>query len=309
MSAIAASLAPIFLTILVGVALHRTKLVGDDMWAVLEHVVYYVLLPVLLFEKLASADLASAPVTAMGGAMLLAICSMFALLLALRVRLMTSMTLTGAAFTSVFQGATRWQNFVALAVISALHGEQGLTLAAIGIAAMVPVLNVVNVTVISKYAEGSAPGADRIAVLVLRNPLVLSCLAGIAVNLAGFGLPQVVLDTFSIISSGALGIGLLTVGAGIRPRAAFVDPMPVALTAALKLLLMPVLMLVWTALLGVTGMAQSVAVICAAVPTASTSYILARQLGGDAALMANIITVQALAAILTLPLVVWLFGG
>jgi hypothetical protein len=38
-------------------------------------------------------------------------------------------------------------------------------------------------------------------------------------------------------------------------------------------------------------------------PVATSAYILARQLGGDAGLMANIITVTTLASLVTLPLI------
>ena len=308
MGAIFSALLPIFLTILVGVVLYRTKLIGDDMWSVLEHVCYYVLLPALMLRKIGSADLADAPVIAMGGAMLLAICTMFAALLILRVRIMTTMTLTGAAYTSLFQGATRWHTFVALSIIAALCGQDGLTLAAIGMAAMTPVLNVVNVTVISIHAEGTTPSASRVVGLVARNPLVIACVLGIFINVSGIGLPEAAFQTLDLIGSGALGLGLLTVGAGIRPRAALVEPAPVALAAALKLLALPVLMFVWTLLLGVDGTAQAVAVVSGGVPTASATYILARQLGGDSVLMANIITVQVIAAVFTLPLVIWAVG-
>lgn len=308
MGAIFTALLPIFLTILVGVVLYRTKLIGDDMWSVLEHVCYYVLLPALMLRKIGSADLADAPVVAMGGAMLLALCTMFAALLILRVRIMTTMTLTGAAYTSLFQGATRWHTFVALSIISALYGPEGLTLAAIGMAAMIPVLNVVNVTVISVYAEGTGPSAGHIVGLVARNPLVIACVLGIVINVSGIGLPEAAFQTLDLIGSGALGLGLLTVGAGIRPRAALVEPAPVALATALKLLALPVLMYVWTLLLGVDGLAQAVAVVSGGVPTASATYILARQLGGDSVLMANIITGQVIAAVFTLPLVIWAVG-
>lgn len=54
------------------------------------------------------------------------------------------------------------------------------------------------------------------------------------------------------------------------------------------------------------GVPLAVAIICAAVPTASFSYVLARKLGGDAPLMARILTIQIIAAALTLPLMIWL---
>jgi ferredoxin len=86
---------------------------------------------------------------------------------------------------------------------------------------------------------------------------------------------------------------------------------PAAITAAtlLKLLLMPCLMATGAVAFGITGTAKTALLICAAVPGASSSYILARQLGGDAPLMANITTVQTLAAMLTMPLMLWVLGS
>jgi hypothetical protein len=303
------ALAPVFLTILVGVALYRTKLVGDDMWSVLEHLCYYVLFPALMFEKIAAADLAEAPVLRMGGAMMLAIATMAVALLAARITIMTRFTMTGAAYTSVFQGSTRWHTFVALSIIALLHGEEGITLAAIGMAAMIPFLNILNVIVISTYAEGTRPSAERIAALVVRNPLVLACVAGALYNFSGLTLPPPVQGTLQLIGSGALGVGLLTVGAALRPRAALVEFVPVAMATGLRLIAMPILMFAWTTILGIDGLAQAVAVICGAVPTTSASYILARQLGGDSVLMANIITAQVVAAAVTLPAMIWLLTG
>jgi malonate transporter len=57
---------------------------------------------------------------------------------------------------------------------------------------------------------------------------------------------------------------------------------------------------------GIDGMPRTVAVIAASVPTAASSYILARQMGGDAPLMANLITVQVLMSAVTLPVMIWL---
>jgi predicted permease len=54
--------------------------------------------------------------------------------------------------------------------------------------------------------------------------------------------------------------------------------------------------------LGLSGIPLTIAVICAATPTATSSYILARELGGDAPLAANLIAVETVLAMLTMPL-------
>ena len=71
---------------------------------------------------------------------------------------------------------------------------------------------------------------------------------------------------------------------------------------------MPLFVGAYSALLGVTGTARGVAILAAAVPTASAAYILARRMGGDARLMAEIVTLQTVAAVATLPLFLWLLA-
>ena len=79
------------------------------------------------------------------------------------------------------------------------------------------------------------------------------------------------------------------------------------MATGLKLLVMPALVLGAATVLGLTGAALSVALIAATVPTAAASYILARQMGGDAPLMAEIITLQTVLAMITMPVILLTF--
>jgi hypothetical protein len=98
------------------------------------------------------------------------------------------------------------------------------------------------------------------------------------------------------------------VGAGLVPAALARAGPTVLLASVLKLLVLPLLAALGADIVGLEGLAYSVALIAAAVPTAPNSFILARQLGGDAELMAAILTAQTLAAIATMPLMLWLLG-
>jgi predicted permease len=84
--------------------------------------------------------------------------------------------------------------------------------------------------------------------------------------------------------------------------------LPVATATGLKLLAMPALMAGALMLMGVQGEAFAVALLCGAVPTGSGAYVLARQMGGDAPMVANILTLQVIAAAVTIPLVLSLAG-
>ena len=80
------------------------------------------------------------------------------------------MTSTDPAFTSIFQGATRWQTYVALAVSSNLYGDTGLALASVAMVAIIPLVNVFSVSVLAHYASPEKQSVRAIAMTVVRNP-------------------------------------------------------------------------------------------------------------------------------------------
>jgi predicted permease len=300
------TLIPVFLVIALGFTLQRMGLITGAMWEGMERITYYVLFPILLVQTLATANFSGVPVFGMGFAMFLSTLTMTALLLALRPMLMGAWNLPGSSFTSVFQGTTRWHTFVALAVVGNLYGAQGISLASIGAAAMVPYLNIASVLVLSRWATPTRPSKRAMLIALAKNPFILACIIGIGLNYSGMEIWTPLLETMDMLARAALGIGLLLVGAGLRLPEALSPRREILLAIVLKLGLMPLLMFLWCTAFGVDGMALKVAVICGAVQTAANAYVLARQMGGDAPLMASIITMQSLVCLGTLPLLLWL---
>jgi len=128
------------------------------------------------------ADLSKVPVLAVGGTLLLSVLLMTALCLALRPLLARRLGADGPAFTSLFQGATRWQTFVALAVAGNLYGDLGLALASVAMAAMIPVLNALAVWVLARYATPARPDWRSILLAIVQNPFIWACGIGVALN-------------------------------------------------------------------------------------------------------------------------------
>jgi hypothetical protein len=300
---IIASLTPVFLIIVLGAWLKAMPLMEDAGWRGLERATYYVFFPAMIIMTMAKADLRSVPVIAMGLALIGGILAMTAILLALRPLLARSFAMDGAAFTSVFQGATRWNSFVAIATAGALYGQLGLTLTAISVAAMIPLLNVLAVVMLQHYAQDKPIVLGPTLKAIVTNPFIWSSALGIAINAIGIPLPTIAIRFGDILGAAALGTGLLLVGAGLDVRAALRPRALTWLTTALKLLLMPAMAAGIALALGVGGVPLQVAILSAGMPTASGSYILARQMGGDAPLMAEILTVQTLIAVITIPII------
>ena len=303
-----AALLPVFITILIGAVLRTTAFIGEDQWRAIDHICYYVLFPAIFVKEIAGADFTGLPVARMAIALMAGVLLMSALLLLLRRPLARLLKLNGPQFSSLFQGATRWHTFIALAIVPSLFGVEALALAAVAAAAMTPLLNVINVAVLGVYAAGKPPQARPLLLAIVKNPFVLSCAVGILLQSLGLVPPKLLLDVLDIIGKGALGLALLAAGAGLRFEDLRATGATAALATVLKLALMPLLVFLLTLMLAVSGTPQHVAVICAAVPTGSGAYVLARQMGGDAPLVAGILTLQVIVAALTLPAIIALMG-
>ncbi len=308
MLAVFAALVPVFLLIVLGYGLRRSLIKDGSHWTAIEQLVYYVLFPALLIDTLARAPLDDVPVAGVGGALLLSVLVMSALCLLLRPWLASMLAVDGPAFTSVFQGSTRWQTFVALSVAGSLFGEIGIALASVAMVAMIPLLNVFSVAVLAHYAAPQRLAWSRIALAILSNPLIWACLIGLALNLTGLRMPKPAHEFADALGRCSLALGLLVVGAGLHLEGVL-RPRPAALIAVtLKLAVMPLIALTlgWT--FGLTGTHLAVVACCASVPSASNGYLLARQMGGDAPLLAQILTLQTTLAVLTMPVFIALAG-
>ena len=106
-----------------------------------------------------------------------------------------------------------------------------------------------------------------------------------------------------ILGSAALTLGLLCVGAGLDLGRLGRDPPALVAANTLKLVVMPVATWGCCRLLGVEGVTAATAVLFTAAPVSASSYVLARQLGGNASLMAGLITLSTMLAAVTMPLV------
>ena len=303
MAVVIAALLPVFLLIVLGFVLKRSLMRLDTQWHGLERLTYYVLFPMLLIQTLVKADLTKVPVGGVGGALFLSALAMSLLCLVLRPAL-DRFDIDGPAFTSIFQGATRWQTYVALSVSANLFGDAGLALASVAMVAIIPLVNVLSVGVLAHYASPEKQSARAIVMTVVRNPLIWACLIGLVVNVTHLPLPRIWHEVADALGRSSLAIGLLVTGAGLHLEGLFRGSMGAAIGVLFKLVLMPLLALGLALWFGLSGTSLVIVAICSAVPTSPSAYVLARQMGGDAPLLAQIITLQTILAAITMPIAI-----
>ncbi|MDP6108944.1 MAG: AEC family transporter [Rhodospirillales bacterium] len=299
------SLLPIFALIGLGLLLRKRDIVPQDKWAGIEQIGFWLFFPAILAETLIKADLKSVPLTGVAATMLMAVFTMLGVMLLLKPVLNNFWQMQGPAYTSVFQASTRWNGFIALAIILKLFGDPGVAVVAVVLAVMVPIINFENVLILAAFASSKKLPLKQVAKRILFNPLIWGCLVGLFVNLLEVPVWEPIMTLLDLLGRAALGAGLLCVGAGLRVRDALKPSRDVMLGVMLKLVIMPVFVGGWAVAFGITGMSLQTALVCAGVPTAMNGFILARQMGGDAELFAATVTVQTALSFLSIPLILY----
>jgi predicted permease len=291
------AIAPIFVLILMGGIARWRHLVPDAFWAPAEKLTYYLFFPALLAQSTATASLGGLPIVPMAAALIGAVLTVAAL--TLLVRPLTSIGST--AFTSVFQGSIRPNTYIAIALVIALWGPDGLAVLSIALICVVPLVNLLSVLILARASGGTGAEGSNALKMIASNPIILGILLGVALNLSGIGLPPTIGPLMEILGRAALPVGLLAVGAGLDLTALRGQMRSAVLGTAVKLLVMPAVTVLACRIAGLDGLTFAVCILYGAVPCSASSHVLARQMGGDAALMAGIITATTLAAMVTIP--------
>jgi predicted permease len=292
---------PAFALLALGALLKRRLLKDDTVWAGMERLIYWVLLPSLIVAALSPLDLATLPLGRIAGAIwgALALGTLVSVLLA------RALALPHPAMTSVLQGGIRFNNLMGFAIVGALFGAEGIGFGAVATGIIVPFVQTVTTLAFAFDGKRGPPRPLAILRQLAFNPLLLAVAIGFGIAALG-GLPAGLAPTVQTLGRASVALGLLCVGAALSMQS-FSDRITVqAATGALKLVAMPAVTWALCTALGVPPLATAVAVVFMALPTAATSYVMARALGGDAPLMAAITTTEHIASIITLPLWVWL---
>ena len=299
MTAVLSALLPLFVLIALGYGARWIGWPGAKAWRVVEQLTYYMLFPALLFSSLAGTSLAGGSVVALALALTTVATTALALLT------QGPLLLSGPTFSSVIQGAIRPNTYVGVGAALAVWGDQGVALAAVGLATVIPIVNVIAVIGLLRYAPSDGSETRRSLILsLIKNPLIGSCLAGLAVNAVGFELPDWLMGSLKMLGQASLPLGLLAVGAALQLAAIRNRWEAVAASCGLKLIASPVIAALLLGLFGVHGTAFAVAIVYMAVPTSASAYVLAAEMGGDSEAMATIISASTILSAITLPLIV-----
>lgn len=284
-------LIPDFALILFGFLLNRITDWGRGFWGGLEKLIYFVLFPALLFNSIAKTKIdfvAASP--ALKTAIVIVLVGIVVAWLAKPLFQPTEKT-----FASGFQTAFRFNSYIGLAIAGRLHGEAGIAAFGIIIALVVPMCNIASVWALAKHSEASLWKE------LVKNPLILATVGGVLYSLSGLPLPEVAQMLISRMGAASLACGLLCVGAALELKNVGKNAGLISYFTAVKLIAMPVAAILTARALGVTGVYFDMVILLAALPTATSAYVLAVRMGGDGPLVAQAVTISTLAGMLAIP--------
>ncbi|MFN3417189.1 MAG: AEC family transporter [Caldimonas sp.] len=287
-------LLPDFLLIVCGFVVCRHTSLDRGVWEAVERLVYYLLFPVLLFNSIVRSPLefqTTLPLAAAGlGIVGMGIVSAYAL-----------RRLPGVdpqLHASGAQVAFRFNSYVALALADKLAGPAGVTWTALLVALAVPLCNFGAVYPLARH------GGHGFWREIVRNPLIVATVGGLVANLLGLRLADPLASAAQRIGQAALPLGLMAVGAGLQLGGLRAGPGLAAGLLGIRHVGLPVVALALVHLLGVPAAQQPVVVAFAAMPTASSAYVLAARMGGNGSYVAGLVTVSTLLGMASIPL--WL---
>jgi len=286
---------PDFSLILGGYLICRFTALNRAVWQPVEGLVYYLLFPVLLFQSIVRNPINVHEASGLMAAGLLLCLGGIALAYALpRLpgigRHMPAREHAGAA-----QVAFRFNSFMGLALAERVAGSQGLQMIAVLIGVCVPLLNVAAVWPMARQGE------HHFLRELLRNPLIIATVSGLAANLLGLAIPGWMAPTVSRIGNAALVLGLMAAGAGMQWGHLQHNRLLSVLLLGIRHLLLPLLAWAVARLLGLDATQTTVLLAFSALPTASSCYVLAARMGYNGAYVAGLVTLSTLLALASLP--------
>jgi predicted permease len=285
---------PVFLIIGLGCLLRWVRLLDGSFFHQANRLVYFVCLPVLLFYKIGTADFQANfnGTMVLGASAALVLGFLFSYLYAALRRYRPEDR--GTFSQGAFRGNLA---YVGLPIVLSAYGEAAFARAGMLMGCLVPVINLLSILALiwpHRHAEKGRLRPSPWLLDLLRNPLVIGALLGLAWSFFALPLPATLGRAFDWLAAIALPLALIAIGGGFSMQKLRGDLVRALLASLFKTLALPLITMVAMRALGVTGLDFGIAVLMAGAPAAAASYITAHQLKGNAELAGAIIVLSTL---------------
>lgn len=295
-------LLPDFSLVLLGYALCRYTGLNQPVWQAVEKLVYFFLFPATLFQSITRTplDVGAAAHLALAGGLL----ALGGMALALSLPLWPGFgRVSRRDHAGSAQIAFRFNSFMGLALAERVLGAPGLLWMAVLIGVCVPLVNVGAVWPMARQAQLGVWGQ------IARNPLIIATVAGLLFNLAGLRVPEFVQPTLGRVSAASIALGLMAAGAGMQMASLTQGKALGVAVLGIKHALLPLLAWALAQALGLSADQRTALLLFAALPTASSCYVLASRMDCNGPFVGGLFTLSTVLGVLSLPFALGVLGG
>ncbi len=290
---------PLFALLLLGSLLKLTHITNQSFLKTADKLVYYIFFPAMLFWKIgnSSGTTGFSPGLCLAG--ILSVVLVFCLSLVF-IRYTRMQHFQAGSFS---QACYRFNTYIGMAIVLNTLGEEGVRHFGILVGFVIPLINVMAVSVLIWYSDQDLGLGEKIRYFIralLSNPLILGCLAGLMVSRSGFVFPRVMHNTLSLMTSVTLPLALISIGGTLSFKGIARHASASLVSATLKLLVLPLVGFLMLKLFGVTGIPFKTGMIFFCLPTSTAIYVLSAQLNSDTQLASAAIMLSTLFSFVSL---------
>lgn len=295
------TLFPLFFLLLLGWGLKRSGMTDQRFLAMSDRLVYYVFFPVLLFWKIGSGT----PDQGVSGGLVLAGLTGVGLAFAVSLAAIRYFRISAFQAGAFCQACFRFNTYIGMTLVLTVLGEEGVRNFGILAGVVIPVINVLSVSVLVWYSGGNPSIRENLRYFVrslVSNPLIIGCVAGFLFSRSDLVFPVFVSNSFSLMTAVTLPLALISIGGSLRFKG-LADHVRVSLVAAgIKLMFLPAGGFLLLKAFQVAGPAFTVGMIFFSLPTSTAIYVLSGQLNSDTELASGAIMISTLLSFIPLTL-------
>ncbi len=301
------SIAPIFLLIALGRILKATDFLPDAFFKGLNRFVFWIALPALLISSISVAEFEIKTLSQI--VLLVSIGTVLSLAVAWGIA--RFLKLPGPSTGSFIQGSFRGNGaFVGLPVIIYSLGSidpRAEMLATVILAPVVIIFNILGVCILTHYSRekrSTEASIRTFGLQLIKNPLIMACIVGLALNLAGLALPLFIHRPLEALGSAALALILVSIGAGLEFAKLRGSASPTLIASLIKVVITPAIGFLIVGFFNLNSTEAMIAIFYLACPAAGMSYVMAEVMGNDGPLAGRIVALSTLLSAITLPIII-----
>lgn len=288
--------APLFFMMMLGYGIKLLKIGDAHTFDQMNVMVFKAFLPILLFKNIYTCDLSISFDPRLLIFSVVAILALFLLGFLVILPIEKENSRRGVLIQDIFRS-----NFIifGIPIIASLYGEESTGIAALSIAVVVPMYNILAVISLEVF-RGQSINIKNILKGLVKNPLIVTALVALGVLFAGWKLPPFAEDTIASLSQITTPLAFVILGGSFTFSSVGKDLRPLIIGLAGKLVLAPLVGVTASLLAGFRGAALVVLMVMFAAPPAVSSFTMAQQMEGDGELAGHLVVIGSLLSVVTL---------